>query len=82
MDAWNAESSYTLVVSGEKQSIVYKLPIIWRPSTLTSTQDPHLGREDIAFSELWAVSRPYLMLVAGWGAGVATGALGLIWLLR
>jgi hypothetical protein len=82
LNAWSAELSYTMVMSGGKQSVVYKMPIVWRPSTLTTTLDPHLGREEISFSELWAVSRPYLLLMAGWGVGVATGALGLVWMLR
>lgn len=82
MNTWSAESDYTVVMSGGKQSVVYKLPIAWRPSTTTTTQDPHLGREEISFSELWAVGRPYLLMMAGWGVGVATGALGLVWLLR
>ena len=82
MSDWQTESSYTVVMSDGKQSLFYQTPIVWRSSTLTSTADRHLGAEEISFSELWGVSKPFLMLAAGWGIGVATGALGLVWLLH
>lgn len=81
MDAWNQESSYTVVMSDGKQSVFYATPIGWQPSIITSTSDPHIGAEEIHFSELWRVSKPIFTLVVGWGLGVATGSLGLIWLL-
>jgi hypothetical protein len=82
LDAFNPGSNYTLVLSAGRQSIVYTLPVVWRPSTLTTTQDPHLGREEFSLVELWKFARPYLLVAAGWGLGVVMGVLGLIWLLR
>ena len=82
MDVWSPESSYTVVMTDGKQSVFYTTPIPWHPCTITSTSDPHLGAEKLSFSELWSVGKPVLLLTLGWGLGVATGALGLVWLLR
>ena len=75
-------SNYTVTMTDGRQVLFYDAPVAWKAAVTTFTSDPYLGVEEISFSEIWRVSRPFLMLAFGWGIGVATGALGLVWILH
>lgn len=86
MDADRASSSYILiepgVEEGERSEVFFPSPVPWQPSTMTCSWDSSVRAEEISWAEIWGVSRPIVMLVVGWGIGLASGALGLVWLLR
>lgn len=81
MDAFSIVS-VPVEVASEGESVFYPAPANWQQATMTCTLDPALGQEEISWSQILGVSKPFVALALGWGVGVASGALGLVWLLR
>jgi hypothetical protein len=82
MDFDNYASSYTVVASSETRSTDYfQSPINWQPASMTCSLEP-IQTDTLSWTDLWRVGKPIMALVVGWSLGLATGALGLVWLLR
>jgi len=74
--------SYTVVTTADLKSTDYfRTPIPWQPASMTCSLE-RIENSDITLADLWRVGKPILALVVGWSLGVATGVLGLVWLLR
>lgn len=69
-------------LSPENEPVFFPVPASWQQATMTCTMDPALGKEEISWNQIFGVSKHFVALVLVWVVGVASGALGLVWLLR
>lgn len=82
MDAFSVVPTPAEIAPGNESTVFFPASAYWQQATMTCTLDPSIGQDVVSWTEILRIGKPVVALVLGWGIGVASGVLGLVWFLR